>query len=364
MKIIVYAICKNESKFVNRWMDSMTEADAVVVLDTGSSDDTVEKLRRRGATVEQAEILPWRVYTARNRSLALVPDDADICVCTDLDEVFHPGWRAALEAAWTPGTQQARYRYTWSFRPDGSEGVVFWYEKIHSRHGWQWTHPVHEVLQRTDGLRQIRTVTAAGVQLDHHPDDTKSRGQYLPLLELSVKEAPEDDRNVHYLGREYFFYGRWDDCIATLPRHLAMPTATWADERSASMRYIAKSYVRKGDVLSARRYFLRAIAEAPHLREGYMDLATVLYEQENWPGVLYFTACALEITARPDTYICEAAAWGPLPHDLRAIAFHRLGQIPLALQEAEAALALAPSDPRLQGNAALLRRAAAAAPQQ
>lgn len=34
MKIIVYAICKNESKFVNRWMDSMTEADAVVVLDT------------------------------------------------------------------------------------------------------------------------------------------------------------------------------------------------------------------------------------------------------------------------------------------------------------------------------------------
>ena len=91
MKIIVYAICKNESKFVNRWMDSMTEADAVVVLDTGSSDDTVEKLRRRGATVEQAEILPWRFDTARNRSLALVPDDADICVCTDLDEVFHPG---------------------------------------------------------------------------------------------------------------------------------------------------------------------------------------------------------------------------------------------------------------------------------
>ena len=256
MKVIVYAICKNESKFVNRWMDSMTEADAVVVLDTGSSDDTVEKLRRRGATVEQAEILPWRFDTARNRSLALVPDDADICVCTDLDEVFHPGWRAALEAAWTPGTQQARYRYTWSFRPDGSEGVVFWDEKIHSRHGWQWTHPVHEVLQRTDGLRQIRTVTAAGVQLDHHPDDTKSRGQYLPLLELSVKEAPEDDRNVHYLGREYFFYGRWDDCIATLQRHLAMPTATWADQRSASMRYIAKSYVRKGDILSARRYFL------------------------------------------------------------------------------------------------------------
>lgn len=150
----------------------MTEADAVVVLDTGSSDDTVEKLRRRGAIVERAEIFPWRFDTARNRSLALVPDDADICVCTDLDEVFHPGWRAA------------------------------------------------------------------------------------------------------------------------------------------SMRYIAKSYAHKGDFHSARRYFLRAIAEAPHLREGYIDLATTLYEREDWPGVLYFTACALEITERPATYICEAAAWG------------------------------------------------------
>ena len=35
-KVCVYAICKNEAKFVRRWMDSMREADWVVVLDTGS----------------------------------------------------------------------------------------------------------------------------------------------------------------------------------------------------------------------------------------------------------------------------------------------------------------------------------------
>lgn len=53
MKVVVYGICKDESQFVDRWMDSMEEADQVVVLDTGSQDDTVEKLRRRGAVVEQ-----------------------------------------------------------------------------------------------------------------------------------------------------------------------------------------------------------------------------------------------------------------------------------------------------------------------
>ena len=142
MKIVVYAICKNEVSFVDRWMDSMAEADQVVVLDTGSTDATVQLLRARGAAVTEEVISPWRFDTARNRSLELVPQDADICVCTDLDEVFHPGWRAALEKVWVPGAGQATYRYTWSFQDDGSEGVVFWYEKIHARHGYRWTHPV------------------------------------------------------------------------------------------------------------------------------------------------------------------------------------------------------------------------------
>ena len=146
MKVAVYAICKNEEQFVDRWMDSMGEADQVVVLDTGSTDGTVERLRARGAEVTVEQIRPWRFDRARNRSLALVPEDVDICVCTDLDEVFHPGWRKKVEAAWQPGTGQARYRYTWSFQPDGREGVVFWYEKMHARAGYQWVHPVHEVL--------------------------------------------------------------------------------------------------------------------------------------------------------------------------------------------------------------------------
>ena len=226
-KVCVYTICKNEEKFVDRWMDSMGEADLVVVLDTGSKDGTVERLRARGAQVTVERILPWRFDAARNRSLELVPEDVDLCVCTDLDEVFHPGWREALERAWRPGCGRVSYRYTWSFQQDGSEGVVFWSDKIHTRRGYRWVHPVHEVLQWEGEGAPGPTVEAEGVQLDHHPDPEKSRGQYLPLLELSVEEDPEDDRNMHYLGREYLFRGQWADCVRTLKRHLAMPKAVW-----------------------------------------------------------------------------------------------------------------------------------------
>jgi len=352
-KVCVYAICKNEEQFVDRWMDSMGEADQVVVLDTGSTDCTVEKLRARGALVTVEDISPWRFDVARNRALELVPEDMDICVCTDLDEVFHPGWREQVEQAWVEGTSQGRYRYTWSFLPDGSEGYVFWIEKVHQRRGFVWTHPVHEVLTWTGPEERGRTVWIDGVQLDHHPDPTKSRGQYLPLLELSVAEDPADDRNLHYLGREYMFYGRWDDCIAALKKHLALPTATW-DERSASMRYIARSYWAKGDAEQAHSWYLRTIAQAPHLREGYLDLARMLYQRQDWDGVLYATGCALRITQRPRSYISEADSWGSLPHDLRCISYYRTGRVEQALEEAKKARAMEPGQERLQENVRIL----------
>ena len=241
--------------------------------------------------------------------------------------------------------------------------MVFWYEKIHARRGYRWTHPVHEVLEWVGEGKPGPAVRAEGVQLDHHPDPNKSRGQYLPLLELSVAEDPEDDRNVHYLGREYMFHGRWDDCIATLQRHLAMPRAVWRDERCASMRFIARSYAQKGQVDLARDWYLRAVAEAPHLREPYVDLAMLLYQQEQWEGVLYFTDCALAIRERPRTYICEAEPWGSLPHDLRCMAFYHTGRKEQALEEARLALTLEPGNQRLQGNVTLLEQETAGQPQ-
>lgn len=136
-KICVYAICKNESKFVDRWMDAVKEADIVVVTDTGSTDDTVEKLRKRGATVYEETISPWRFDVARNVAMDHIPDDVDICVSNDLDEVFESGWRQKLESAWETCHTRARYLFTWSYSADGSPEKQFAMEKIHRRHDFR-----------------------------------------------------------------------------------------------------------------------------------------------------------------------------------------------------------------------------------
>lgn len=353
-KVCVYAICKNEEKFVERWYNSMSEADYVVVLDTGSNDGTVAKLEELGVKVEQKIITPWRFDAARNAAMELIPDDTDICVCTDLDEVFEAGWREKLEAAWGDGVTRASYRYTWNFNEDGSEGFVFWIEKSHANGCYKWKHPVHEVLVYT-GNGTERIVRVPGIQLDHHADASKSRSSYLPLLEMAVEEEPDDDRNMHYLGREYMYYGMWDKSIETLKRHLAMPRAQWADERAASMRFIARCYMNKDDYSSAKNWLYRAIAEAPHLREPFVDMAKLMYTEQDWEGVVFMCENALKISERPESYICEAESWGYAPYDLASIGYFNTQRYTKSLEMVRKAFELAPYDERIQSNLSIIQ---------
>ncbi|MBW5446856.1 glycosyl transferase family 2 [Cohnella sp. CFH 77786] len=349
LKVAVYAISKNEEQFVDRWMDSMKEADLVVVTDTGSMDGTAAKLESRGAVVHRIHLNPWRFDVARNISLQFVPRDIDVCVCTDLDEVLEPGWRKKLEAAWTPDMTRLKYMYTWNFLPDGNRGVTFWYEKIHRRNGFRWTHPVHEILAYYGDDPDVYG-WEAGIQLNHYPDPAKSRGQYLPLLELAVKEDPEDDRNMHYLGREYMYYGMWDKCIETLKKHLALPRSRWKDERCASMRYIARACKAKNDISEAKCWLYKAIAEAPNLREPYAEMAQLAYEARDWPAVYHMVEEALRIIERPLSYISESFAWDFSLYDLGALSCYELGMYEKAYRFAEQAVKMAPNDQRLRSN--------------
>ena len=90
-KIAVYAIAKNEEMFVERFCNSAKDADYIVIADTGSVDNTIAKSKEFTSHVYSISIQPWRFDHARNASLALVPSNADICICLDLDEVLETG---------------------------------------------------------------------------------------------------------------------------------------------------------------------------------------------------------------------------------------------------------------------------------
>lgn len=279
LKVYVYAICKNESKFVDTYVKSMGEADGIYVLDTGSTDDTVDKLKKYpNVHVKQILFKPFRFDVARNKSLEMVPEDADICVCTDFDEEFEPGWRDALEKVWLKeDPTRVEYLYHWSFDAYEKPATTFYMSKVHKRNVYKWVHPVHEVLECVGGKE--KSVIVPLMVLNHHQDFTKKRSSYLPLLEMSVKEDPEDDRNMHYLGREYMYYERFQEAIDTLHKHLKLKKSTWKDERAASMRFMARSYIGLQREEEAKMWYKLAILEAPYLREAYVELASMFYHE-------------------------------------------------------------------------------------
>lgn len=354
-KVCVYAICKNEEQFVERWVDSMIEADLIIVTDTGSSDGTVEKLRNKGVIVYVKEIKPWRFDKARNISLEHVPKDVDICICTDLDELFEKGWRKKLEDVWAPNTSMAKYLYNWSLNVDGTPDIQFNYFKAHSRNGYEWKYPVHECLKYI-GNTPENIVFAPGMVLNHYPDSTKSRSSYLPLLEMAVEESPEDDRVTYYLGREYMYNGMWEKCIVTLKTHLTLKTAVWREERCASMRWIAKAYYSLSNYSEAYSWYYRAIAQYPFMREPYIECAKMAYHLKNWEMVFYMTEQALKIKQKSSCYVNMGYCWDYTPDDLASISCYWLGMYDKSLLHAKAALEFNHNDERLLNNLSIIEQ--------
>jgi tetratricopeptide (TPR) repeat protein len=331
-KVVVYAIARDEQENVAAWADSALEADLVTLVDTGSTDDTVRLAGKARVNIERVVIDPWRFDDARNAALAMQPAWADICVSLDLDERLQPGWRAALEAAWAAGVNRPLYRYVWNFTPDGSPGIVFLRDHAHPRRGYRWRHPVHEVVEPVAGTLEVRG-EAVGMEVHHYGDAAKDRTNYLPLLELAVAEDPDDDRNMHYLGREYLFRGAWDRAEDTLRRHLELPRARWAPERAASMRMLGETvWLRRWNLPDgpeeAEGWYLRAAAEAPDYRENWLALAQH-YQRTDRPALAMTVATrGCEVTERRLDYITTAAAWDGTLERLAGIYTVELDQEP------------------------------------
>lgn len=343
LKIAVYAISKNEEQFVHRFCDSAKDADLILIADTGSTDKTVEYAVECGAKVYDICVKPWRFDKARDTALALIPADFDVCISLDLDEVLESGWREEIERVWQENTTRLRYKFDWGC------GISFYYEKIHHRHGYHWHHPVHEY-PRPDGRIQEVYAHTDMLLVSHYPDSTKSRGQYLDLLQLAVEEDPNCPRNAFYYARELTFYDRWAGAIIALHKYLAMPEATWANERCYAMRLLGKAHDELGKPWEALKWYRLAVAEAPNTREPWVDLSLACYRLHFWAESYAAAKSALQITDKALVYTMSPEVWGSQPHDLAAIAAWHLGLTKEAILHGQNALDLEPTSSRLAQN--------------
>lgn len=309
MKIAVYTIALNEEKFVERWYESAKDADYLLIADTGSTDKTKRIAKKLGIKVVDISIKPWRFDDARNVALALLPDDIDMCVSLDMDEVLSDGWREELEKTTAP---QILYKYTQNWRDIETQihpNLQFIALKIHARHGYRWKHIVHELPypDRNDN----HSFEFSELEIFHKPDNDKSREAYNKLIVDTHNENPDSDRYQLYYAKNFIGIDN-EKAIEEFLRFISMPMkeTTLTDKAFA---YILLAVL---DNNNAKKYLEKSVKICPERRESLVSLAMYHYKRENWRRCEKLCKKALAIKEQVIDYNYGEYAWGKLPENM------------------------------------------------
>lgn len=305
MKVCCYAIAAEEPEaFIDRWLESMKGADYICVLVTKEGDKNWYYFNKKKKDypqliVAQKTIKPWRFDVARNESMKLIPEDSDVLICTDIDEVLIEDFWDDLrkEVFEHPNFDRIYYRYAWSHDDNGDPKWVFWYDKITKPKGWYWDYPVHEALKCPNmaelGYNGEYRLDENKIYLHHYPDKTKSRGSYLGLLEMRAEKYPDDLYGLYYLAREYSFKADYEHALTTAVRLYTRllrgdPTPEELSARDDMMMLpgvcvmLGDYFFRLGMKEDSAFYYKKAIQYDPTVRDGYIKLAQ-LYAYSDKP---------------------------------------------------------------------------------
>lgn len=348
-KICVYAICKNELKFVEKWLENMSEADYIVVLDTGSTDGTYEKLKEdsRVTRVEQEIITPWRFDVARNRSMELVPEDADILVCTDFDELFEPGWAQPLRENWdSEKYDRAHYLYVWAHNGKGEPQDTFIYDKIHTKE-YNWKFPAHEVLWPKEDINPSFLELSDCITLHHWQDLEKDRQSYEPLLQLACKEHP-DDSHIHFLyAREKLINKKYDEAIDLYQKVLQMPDIKQPNKRLVLLDahyQIAQSLFAIGDYWEVISYCQDFIYLDHTYRDPYFLMAEAYLCLKIYTLAESTAEAGFKHGIKHNDWVETGNSWLGWGYDILARSKHNLNDISNAIENYKIAISHEPND--------------------
>lgn len=315
VKICCYAISAGEpNQFIDEWLASMNGADYICVLITKEGDSNwyyfnEKKKNEYGdkLILKQKTIKPWRFDVARNESMKLIPADADVLICTDIDERLDKDfWNDLRQIVFEhPNFERIFYRYAWSHDDNGNPKWVFWYDKITQPKGWKWKFPVHEALvcdKSKFSYEGHYYMPPEKIYLHHYPDSTKSRGTYLNLLKIRAEEYPDDLYGLYYLAREYSFINDYENAAITA---FKLYQRIRVNPVRDDMKMLPSVLCMLGDFLNyqglkddAEIYYRKATTAEPSYRDGWIKLAQVLAYQPR-PKEVYET---LELMNKNSVY--------------------------------------------------------------
>jgi glycosyltransferase involved in cell wall biosynthesis len=352
-------IVKDEQEVIERCLSSISPVvDEIIIVDTGSTDNTVECCKRFTSAIYSFE---WQHDFAAARNYAFSKASADYILWLDADDIIEQDHLSALGMLKERLAQDVYFLpYNYSQDEYGVSTCTLMRERILKNDGtFQWKYPVHEVIHNTAGrttahenipVKHVRT--SRGIEQDN--------GRNLSILRHAVlREAyAQEPRIWYYLGRELHDHQHFEEAKTAFEQFLSF-AGTWQEERVIALFRVAQCCIACMDknneyAHTARTFARKAIVLDNRWAEPYYALGEIAFLLEDYEeAIFWFKKCLRDI---PDILSpVNKEMYNIRPCVSLIFCYDRLQQYDEAWHYNELALRHKPQDTGLQHNRNYLR---------
>jgi tetratricopeptide (TPR) repeat protein len=342
-------IVKNEQDLLRRALQDVREiCDEMVVLDTGSTDDTMTIAAEEGAVVQQ---LAWRGDFAAARNASFAWCSCDWILWLDADDVLPESTKhtiVALKDSLSDNLDMVLAPYRYRISDDGAVVLNLARERLIRRAaGLRWQGSIRESIP----IPKDRSTLTRELVVEHRPSPerrAKNLGRDLRMLEQEMASGRPWPQTIFHYANELYDHQRFQEAARHFREYLTTSRRPSPDRYWATL-HVAEAERALGRDQAAILPATRALALDPSRAEVYVTLARLHFDHERWAQAMPLFVAATACRA-PDVALSRSADYQYLPWDYLSVCLDRLGRRPEALIAAERALPGNPQSDRVRAN--------------
>jgi len=345
-------IVKNAEATFDRCLSTFKEiSDEIIVVDTGSTDRTLEIARKY---TDKIYYFPWIDDFSAARNFSFEKCTKDFINWCDSDDYILPEDIQKVKSLDFSDKEIIVCNYEYAHDEyDRSICTVprerFTRRDLFTSGKVRWEGEIHEFLTLGGNLHVSDVST-------HHNKQHGTSERNLKILEKVVKKK-DSSRNVYYLGKELFEFGRYDESIKYLDMFVARTDGFWEDVYHAHYK-LAVIYFEKKDEHKFKYHIFESLKIEDRWAEPFFLLG-LFYMNRGYTerAISYYKMC-LNVKRSKDmlaSYQPEYNTW--LPCLNLALSYNFLGDTKSAYEYNEKVLEYRPNDPRALSNREILARA-------
>jgi glycosyltransferase involved in cell wall biosynthesis len=270
MRVSVVMICKNEEAVLARCLESVKEADEIIICDTGSTDRTIEIAQQFTDKVFTDYV--WEDNFAKARNHALSKATGDWVLSIDADEYLTCPFSTVREAV-AKGFMAINVKMTAESGPPSH----FWFPRLFLRspNVW-WEGAIHNHISVMG-----EDVGAVTLTYGYSPAHTLDPLRSMRILEKEVADRPDCIRERFYLGREYFYRGQYDQALVMLGRYVQQ--SRFLAEKAEAFLTMSRVYWALHMPDDARDALVQCLIINPRFKEAVLFMAELAGDGSNNP---------------------------------------------------------------------------------